>query len=84
MFPYMVQDSLAKKKTTSADYNIPFSAMRITCNETFEKLVEKYLASSDRVLVEIKEEYMDKAFKGAKYFNSEVEVDLSSITEFDP
>ena len=59
-------------------------AMQIVCNETFEKLVEKYLASSDRLLVEIKEEYMDEAFKDAKYFHSQVEVDLSSITEFDP
>jgi hypothetical protein len=57
--------------------------MQIVCNETFEKLVEKYLASSDRVLVEIKEKYMDKAFKDAKYFHSEVELDLDSTAEFD-
>lgn len=58
--------------------------MQIVCNEIFEKLVEKYLASSDRLLVEIKKEYMDEAFKDAKYFHSQVEVDLSSITELDP
>ena len=59
--------------------------MQIVCNETFEKLVKEYLASSGRVLVEeINEENMDKAFTGAKYFLSEVEVDLSSITKLDP
>ena len=58
--------------------------MQIVCNETFEKLVEKHLASSNRVLVEIKEKYMDEAFKGAKYFHSKVEVDLGSIKKLDP
>ena len=58
--------------------------MQIVCNETFEKLVEKHLASSDKTLVEIKEKYMDEAFKGAKYFHSKVEIDVGSIIELDP
>lgn len=55
-----------------------YKDMKIVCNETFERLVKEYLAS-DRVLLEIKEYYMDEAFKGAKYDHSSVEVDLSSI-----
>ena len=58
--------------------------MQIVCNETFEEHVKKHLASSDRTLVEIKEKYMDEAFKGANYDHSRVEVDLGSVTEFDP
>ena len=39
---------------------------------------------SGRTLVGIKEKYMDKAFKHAKYDYSDVEVDCSSIIESDP
>ena len=55
--------------------------MQIVCNETFKNLVERYLKSSDRTLVKIKEKYLDQAFKGATYIHSTVEVDHGSIKE---
>ena len=58
--------------------------MQIVCNETFENHVERYLTSSDKILVEIKEKYLDQAFKGATYILSTVEVDCGSIKELDP
>ena len=75
---YLVQDIVKYYK-----YH-PFSAVQIVCNEAFKKLVERYLESSDKTLAEIKEKYMDQAFKGAKYFHSKVEVDIGSIKELDP
>ena len=58
--------------------------MQIVCNEPFKNLVERYLASSNETLVEIKEKYLDQAFKGTTYIHSSVEVDLGSIKELDP
>ena len=63
-----------------------FIVKRIVCNETFEKLLKKYLQSNGMKLEQIKEEDMDSAFEGAEYDYAQAEVSCSAndMHEFPP
>lgn len=57
---------------------------RIVCNETFKNLLAEHLQEKGMKLEELKEKYMDAAFKDARYDYTETEVGSSAVHEYPP